>query len=145
MYRLIVARIIRSTWHKINSGDTGAAVAKAHPDVVFEFVGSTPISARLQGREAFGEWFHTTVQALPGLRFDVRDVLVSGPPWNTRVAVRMDVSAPLEDGGVYRNHAVQFLTLRWGRMVDDWVLEDTAALDAQLAKGSGAAASSGSG
>jgi hypothetical protein len=35
----------------------------------------------------------------------------------------------LADGTRYENDAVQWITLRWGRMLDDWVLEDTLALD----------------
>ena len=47
---------------------------------------------------------------------------------DTRVAVRLAVSAPLPDGTTYRNQGVQWLHMRWGRMTDDWVLEDTVAL-----------------
>ena len=32
----------------------------------------------------------------------------------------------------YRNEGVQWLRLRWGRMIDDWVLEDTIALQRAL-------------
>jgi hypothetical protein len=50
----------------------------------------------------------------------------------TRVAVRLAISAPLPDGTIYRNEGVQWLGLRWGRMVDDWVLEDMVALQRAL-------------
>jgi hypothetical protein len=41
----------------------------------------------------------------------------------------LTLSAPLADGSRYDNQATQWVTLRWGRMTDDWVLEDTKALD----------------
>ncbi|TMK21405.1 MAG: hypothetical protein E6G68_03485 [Actinobacteria bacterium] len=56
----------------------------------------------------------------PGVRFEVRDVIVAGWPWNTRVAVRLGIDATLADGSPYRNEA---------KLVDDWVLEDTATLN----------------
>ena len=134
MYRRIVAAVVRSTWRKVAAGDIGAAVAKAHPDVTFEFVGDTPLGARRQGKAAFEAWFRDAAERLPGLTFELRDVVVAGWPWDTRVATRLDVSLPLPDGTTYRNHAVQWVRMRWGRMTDDWVLEDTKALDALLAR-----------
>lgn len=133
MYRLIVARILRRTWQRISEEGPAAAVAKAAPDVTFHFVGDTDLGARLQGRDAFAEWFDRTLERIPGLTFTVRDVLVRGWPWSTVAVVRLAVSAELADGTPYRNDAVQFLRLRWGRMVDDWVLEDTLTLDRALA------------
>ena len=44
--------------------------------------------------------------------------------------MRLAISATLPDGTPYRNQACQWITLRWGRMTDDWVLEDTLALAA---------------
>lgn len=128
MYRAITAKITRSVWRKIAEGDLEAAFKMADRNMTFEFVGDTPISARLTGSDRFRAWFEDALVKFPGLRFDVVDVLVGGWPWNTRVAVRLEISATLQDGTPYRNVGVQFLRLRWGRMVDDWVVEDTLAL-----------------
>jgi ketosteroid isomerase-like protein len=114
------------------AGDLAAAGELAHPDVRFRFVGPTALGADLEGKEAFLAWLQATGERLPGLSFEVEDVLVGGWPWNTRVAVRLIVTASLPDGSTYRNHGVQWLRLRWGRMVDDWVLEDTATLQRTL-------------
>jgi ketosteroid isomerase-like protein len=132
MYRMIVASKVRATWRSIAAGDVEAAGRMADANMRFRFVGDTALGADLSGREAFMDWFRATGQRLPGLSFEVRDVLVGGWPWDTRVAVRLDISAPLVDGTIYRNEGVQWLRLRWGRMVDDWVIEDTIALDRAL-------------
>ena len=63
-----------------------------------------------------------------------------GWPWRTRVAVRLAVSATLADGSAYRNEACEWLTLRWGRMTHDRVLEDTQAPAAACAAQERAAA-----
>jgi ketosteroid isomerase-like protein len=128
MYRWIVARVSRSLWRRVNDGDYEAAVRMAHPDVRFRFVGDTPLGADLVGVDAFRAWFREATERIPGLTFEVRDVLVAGWPWDTRIAVRLGVTAPLADGTTYRNEAAQFLRLKWFRMVDDWVIEDTVAL-----------------
>jgi ketosteroid isomerase-like protein len=132
MYRRIVASKTRAVWRRITAGHYAAAGDLAHPDMTFRFVGQTALGAELRGKAAFMAWFRAVGEHLPGLSFEVEDVLVGGWPWNTRVAVRLAISAPLPDGTIYRNEGVQWLRLRWGRMVDDWVLEDTIALQAAL-------------
>jgi ketosteroid isomerase-like protein len=129
---MIVASRVRATWRRMAAGELAAAGEMAHPDVRFRFVGDTILGAELRGKDAFLAWLRETAQRLPGLQFQVQDVLVAGWPWSTRVAVRLNIAAPLPDGTTYRNEAVQWLGLRWGRMVDDWVLEDTIALQRAL-------------
>jgi hypothetical protein len=78
----------------------------------FAVVGDTVIGGSWQGRDALRDW-----------------------PWRTRVAVRLIVEGTLADGTAYRNNATQWLTLSWGRMTDDWVLEDTKVVEAGLGPG----------
>jgi ketosteroid isomerase-like protein len=129
---MIVASKARTTWRRIAAGDLEAASGMAHADMSFHFIGQTALGAELRGRDAFLAWFRAAAERIPGLTFHVDDVLVGGWPWNTRVAVRLAISAPLPDGTAYHNQGVQWLRLRWGRMVDDWVLEDTIALQRAL-------------
>lgn len=44
------------------------------------------------------------------------------------MVTRFRVEATLGDGTPYRNEGVQWVRLRWGRMVEDYVLEDTVRL-----------------
>jgi ketosteroid isomerase-like protein len=132
MYRLIVTSVLRRTWKQIDEHGPSAAVAKAAPDMTFRFVGDTALGASLEGRDAFEQWFDGVRKRFPGIRFTVVDVVVKGWPWATTGVVRLAIEAPMPDGSTYRNEAVQFVKLRWGRMVDDWVLEDTLALDRAL-------------
>jgi ketosteroid isomerase-like protein len=53
-----------------------------------------------------------------GVQFEVEDILVNGPPWRMRVAVRAQTLAPSPGGpDRYNNRAVAFIELRWGRIV----------------------------
>ena len=133
MYRRIVEHKVRTTWQRVNAGDLEAAVGLAADDVRFEFAGSTPISAQLASRDAFRAWFAETARRLPGLQFELLDVAVRGWPWRTRVATRLRVRSDQLVGGPYENTMTQWITLRWGRMTDDWVMEDTAMLERVLA------------
>jgi ketosteroid isomerase-like protein len=130
MYHAIVRSRVRRLWAVVGNGDFGPAVGMAAPDVRFRFFGTTPISAEFVGANRFEKWFEALFLLFPNLRMKLTDVSVAGPPWNTTVVVRLDISATLVDGSSYSNTAIQWLKLRWGRMVSDEVLEDTEALAA---------------
>ncbi len=132
MYHAIVAARARAVWRRIDARDTSAAWAMAVPDLDFEFAGATAISGRLTGRDRFRAWLDAVFDLFGDLRFAVLDVAVTGWPWRTRVAVRLQITATLADGSPYQNTACQWLTLRWGKMTQDWVLEDTARLQRAL-------------
>jgi ketosteroid isomerase-like protein len=128
MYRKIVAGKTRTVWLRINERDVDAPWAMAADDLHFTFVGATELGASFVGRDQFREWLRAVFERFPDISFAVRDVVVTGWPWNTRVAVRLGIAATLADGTYYENEAVQWVTLRWGRMIEDWVIEDTVAL-----------------
>lgn len=129
MYRAIVAARTRSVWHRINQRELDVPWRMAAPDLHFTFVGDTPLRAELHDRDEFRAWLESIFALFPTIKFTVADVAVAGWPWRTRVAVRLEISATLADGSDYSNVATQWLTLRWGRMTEDWVVEDAVALD----------------
>ncbi|MCU1426739.1 MAG: hypothetical protein JWL83_739 [Actinomycetia bacterium] len=143
MYHAIVARRTNAVWRRINERDVDAPWRMADEQMRFTFVGDTPLRADLTGRDAFRDWLRGAFVRFPDLRFTVLDVAVAGGPQRTRVSVRLRIEATLVDGSRYENFATQWLTLRWGRMTEDWVLEDTAALSRACVVQDGAPVSSG--
>ncbi len=134
MYHAIVRFLVRRTWRRTGSGDYDAAVSMAAPDLRFRFLGDTALGADLHGPEAFRDWFTRFGRLLPGVHLELVDVVANGWPWNTKVATQLRVTGTLSDGTAYDNTAMQWLTLRWGRLVDDLVLEDTLTLQRALNK-----------
>ena len=134
MYHAIVRASVRRLWAEIEeSGDHRGAVALAASNLQFTFAGPPGIGVTLQGRDAFDAWFADVFRTFPGLRLHAQDIVVRGWPWRTTVIVRLNIEATLADGTAYRNQGIQWVTLRWGRMVRDEVLEDTAVLAAGVA------------
>lgn len=130
MYHAIVRAKVRRLWARVAAtGDYRLAVAQAAPDLRFRFVGDSALGADLRGRDEFERWFRDAGEKLPGLLLRPTEIVVKGWPWNTTVIVRLAVSATLADGSAYTNEGVQWVRIRWGRMVDDYVLEDTARLE----------------
>ena len=128
IYAALVRRLIGRSIDKLNAGDPRPLLAMASDDVVLRFPGDNGW-ARMFRPVVKGRAPHDTHRGLEEcrafaeafveqqIRFVVEDVLVNGPPWRTRVAIRLHDFAPAADGtDAYTNRAVAFLELRWGRL-----------------------------
>jgi ketosteroid isomerase-like protein len=132
MYRFIVKQLLRRSYQHLSEGNYEAVLKRFGPSSVFLFAGSHELGGERRGVDAVRALFERMFELFPGLRLEPQAVIVGGPPWNTRVAVRFDVSATLTDGERYRNEGMQFLRLRWGRVVEDRLYEDTQKLAAAI-------------
>lgn len=131
MYRWIVARAARSAILAGVRGKPELATRMMADDVLFEFPGSSSFGGSLRGREAVLAWMRRFAALKPD--YVIRDVLVTGPPWNTRLAVRLSDRI----GETYANEGMQYLRMRWGKVISDEVFIDTekvADLDRSLAE-----------
>ena len=67
---------------------------------------------------------------MPELKFEVKDVLVGGGPWNTTVVARWVGRCTLENGEPYANPGIHVIELRGGKALDFDVYEDVFAVTA---------------
>lgn len=77
-------------------------------------------------------WFGRLSRVMPSLVPDVRDVWVSGWPWNTIVVMRWQETSTLADGAPYDNRGVHVIRMGWGKVTDIDVHEDSQAVVAGL-------------
>jgi ketosteroid isomerase-like protein len=122
----------RRGFAQISAGDFDPVVKLFDGSAVFRFSGDHAMGGERRGPEEVGAWFDLVHGFFPDLRLEPLDIVVSGWPWNTRVATRFAVSATLPDGRPYTNEGMQYLRLRWGRAVEDYLYEDTKLLAAEL-------------
>lgn len=132
MYTAIVRRIIRTGFRALSAGDYEQVLRLFHSQVNFSFAGTSPLGGERSGVEAVREWFQRLYTYFPGIQFTVHQVIVQGWPWNTLAVTRFSIAAPRLDGSVYDNEAMQFVRLRWGRVVEDRLYEDTHKLEQEL-------------
>jgi hypothetical protein len=61
-----------------------------------------------------------------GLQFEPEDILVNGPPWNTRICV-LDHHWAVDSDGVetYANRAALYFVVSWGKIKREEDYEDT--------------------
>jgi ketosteroid isomerase-like protein len=108
----------------VERGDLDTTLARFHPDCTLDFVGDSPLGAQLRGRTDIRAWFERFLRLLPDPRFEVQQLAISGPPWRQQLAAHVLIRSTVA-GEPYQNQFAHFLTLRWGKVIDDTILEDT--------------------
>lgn len=132
MYKRIVRAKVRTVFERINAGDHMAMVDGLAPSFEYRFHGDHALGGRRTTRESMIRWWERVLDLLPGAQFSIRDVLVNGGPWRTRIAVRAVISGDLPDGTRYENTVFQFMTLAWGKVVSVETVEDLQVLERAL-------------
>ena len=148
MYKWAIRTLVRHGIGRLNDGDPSFLLRLAHPDVEFTFPGDNswatmhrPVEKSRErhvthrGIEECRSFAERFVEA--GLHIDIEDILVNGGPWNVRVAVRATDHLASPDGDEYANRLVDYMVIKWGRVVLWEAYEDTervAAWDRQREK-----------
>jgi ketosteroid isomerase-like protein len=137
MYKASVRWMIKRNIAKLNTGDYGPALAMYTDDATLTFPGdnswATMFGPHERGRAAVPTHRgRAEIEAFlrryteHGIQMVVDDILVNGPPWRARAAVRCHDWIPGDHGGdVYDNRAVMWVQTRWGRIVEHEDYEDT--------------------
>lgn len=128
IYRWFVRKRARKLWEALS--DQRIDELPLADDVHFVYLGDHALATDLRGAAAFRVWLRDELfRRLPGLRFEVEEMVVEGGPWSTRAATRYVASR--EGRVVYRG--VQFTHVVWGKLVEERILPDTQALATALA------------
>lgn len=132
MYYRIVRQTIRDGFEQLSRGNPEPILSKFAPDARFIFLGDHAMGANLSEPGAIRQWFERILRLFPGIAIEPREIRVSGLPWDTLVVVKLTIRATLPDGRAYANTGLQMVRLRWGKIVEDVVFEDTHVLIGEL-------------
>jgi len=125
MYAYIVKNKLRKTFSAINAGDVSLMLGSLATDFSYRFEGDSPISGLRNSRTSMALWWERLYRLFPGLHFEVKEVAVIGPPWDTRIHAVLDFIVPHQPNGPYKNVVMQFMRMRWGKITYIQTLEDT--------------------
>jgi ketosteroid isomerase-like protein len=124
----MITRITRHLYLRglraLERGDLDELLKQFDSRCTLTFVGDTPLGAQLTNRSDIRRWFERFGRLVPKPTFEIQRLVVSGPPWNQRLASHVLIRSTV-NGEPYQNQFAHFLTLRWGRVHDDLILEDT--------------------
>jgi ketosteroid isomerase-like protein len=122
MLRAIVASQIRKGYGRVSTARFDELLAGFADDAVFQMMGEHALGGEQRGKAAIRAWFEEMHRLFPDLKLEPITVVASGPPWNMHAATRFRVSSAQAN---YVNEGMQFLRLRWAKVVEDRLFEDT--------------------
>src|SRR6185503_18588745 len=100
MYKASIRALLRHSINKLNGGDYSLMLKMAGPDFELAFPGENSWATMFRPVQP-GRQRHVTHRGLDeaaafadrfvaeGIQFQIEDILVNGPPWNTRIALRV--------------------------------------------------------
>lgn len=144
-YARMFAAVLRRNVKSLSGGDYRSILRLYAKNGEIVFPGRNSWAGTYRGRAEIERFLARFVRA--GLQGEIGQLIVSGPPWDARVAVHFNDRAHDDHGAViYENRAVIALHVRWGRVLREEVYEDTqrvGAFDAWLGEHRPAAAAAG--
>ncbi|HEX7278309.1 MAG TPA: hypothetical protein VF255_01680 [Solirubrobacterales bacterium] len=124
LYAALVRHNLRKNIERFSAREPEPLLRSYAKDVRFVFPGESSWRADVRGREEVERWQRRYLEC--GLQMEPGEVLVAGPPWNTRVALRFRDHLTDPDGVlVHENEGVVYGTIVWGKVKFYTVYEDT--------------------
>ena len=125
MYHAIVKRITHRFIQQVNEKDYAAVLKGCSSNIYHRFGGQHALGGERHDRETLGRWFDRLGRLAPTLKLTIRDVWVTGWPWNTTVTLRWTGVQDMPDGSPYNNHGVHIVRMRWGKVFELDANEDS--------------------
>jgi ketosteroid isomerase-like protein len=125
MHHTITRRIARNAFQDLSDRNAEPLLDRCSPDMTHTFAGEHALGGTRHSREAFRAWLDRLYRLFPELQFHIRDILVAGPPWNTRLAIAWRDQGVAADGVDYENEGIHRLRLEWGRLLELHATLDT--------------------
>jgi ketosteroid isomerase-like protein len=131
----LARQLVTRAMARNRAGDIRLTLALDGPDVKLTFPGDNSWSGTFEGKAAVKRWLERLARV--GLQTFADEVVAVGFPWNTTLCIRgHDYLKSPEGKTVYENRFVIWGRLKWGRLKEYEVYEDTIkprALDEWLA------------
>jgi ketosteroid isomerase-like protein len=125
MYQGIFKQQIRKAFEKLSVGEYDEVLQIFAPDVHFTFAGDHALGVDTHSKATAREWFVKWRTLFPTMRITPVSISVAGLPWDVVATTRFVVTETLPDGSHYENAGVQVVRLRFGKVIDDYLIEDT--------------------
>ncbi len=134
MYNAIIRHNIKKAFQLVNEHHYGQLVKNLSPTITHHFSGQHALGGTRHDVTAVKQWFERVGRLLPDLKLTITNVVVKGWPNHTLVIAQWTATATLQNGDMYRNQGVHLVTLKWGKITDMHVYEDSQAVADALEK-----------
>ena len=132
MYHAVVRHLARRAFRQLSDGNLDTFMRAFAPDALFCFAGNHALGGEIRGGTMIRALAERQRRLFPGIEVEPNAIVVAGWPWDTLLVTRFTVRAPLPDGSTYRNDGMQIARIRWARVVEERLYEDTQRLAGAL-------------
>ncbi len=132
MYQAIVRKRIIGLFDAIGRGDAQPVLDAFAPRFTHTFLGEHALGGARKTLAATRAWYERLYRLLPGIKFELGEIRISGAPWNTLASVDWRESNFGGDGVATENFGRHVVHLAWGKMTWLAICPDTAGLKATL-------------
>ena len=134
MYHALVRKKIRENFANLGSPDANSADEGLDPNIEHVFGGDDNAIGGVRHTAAgFEQWVKRVYRIFPDLKFTIRNIVVNGWPWDTRVAVEWRSEATTATGERYANDGMHFIVVKLGSIKSMHVYLNTALVRETLA------------
>jgi ketosteroid isomerase-like protein len=132
MYHTIVQAKVNHLFSELNKGNYHPILDGFAKDFEHWFVGHHALSGRRTSMPVTRAWYQRLFRIFPNICFELQQVIISGWPWNTLVAVEWIDTYTLRNGEKRANCGVHMIRLQWGKCVSVRIYCDTHLLNENL-------------
>ncbi|MCK8495437.1 nuclear transport factor 2 family protein [Spirosoma sp. RP8] len=125
MYHYFVKQQVKKSFELVNQRRFSELINDMVLNVRHSFAGDHALGGVRNDQAAVKAWLERLARVTPNLNITIHHINVEGWPHNTLAIVRWTATATLENGDPYVNKGVHFITLKWGKVVELDVHEDT--------------------
>lgn len=125
IYNYIVKQQVKKSFALVNERRFDELVKSMVLNVRHSFAGDHALGGVRHDQAAVRTWLGRLARLMPTLHITVTNIVVKGFPHNTLAIVRWTATATLLNGDSYVNKGVHFITLKWGKVTELDVYEDT--------------------
>jgi ketosteroid isomerase-like protein len=134
MHHAIVRKRVVALFQAVSAGDAGPVLDSLAPKFEHFFLGDHALGGVRTSLPQTRRWYERLYRLLPDISFDLRTVRVSGPPWNTLVAVDWLETNSGTDGVRTFTPGLHVVRLAWTKVSYVGIYPDTVGLKTTLAR-----------
>ncbi len=125
MYHTVFKQRLRKAFDHLNQGDYPFILSQFSPQFEHVFPGQHALSGTRTTPESNEKWYKRLYQIFPDLHFDLKNIDITGFPWDTTASVEWDDHFTGPDGKRYGNQGVHVFRFKWARVTSLHIYTDT--------------------
>ena len=125
MYHAIMKSKLRQVFEELNQRNYDPVLSSLAPSFKHSFAGQHCLGGERSSLPAYRQWFQRLFEVFPDIKFEITNLVVHGPPWNTWVTVEWNDRLTTKDGVTRANSGAHVMRFKWTKATEVRIYVDT--------------------